>query len=133
LPHLDALDVVVVDVGGPTEAARVATAVQGGVAVVVAEAGATLDEVVERVRTAEPSMTVLSADALRHARGTLRATTRRSPVAAYPRLTPREREVLGTVCRTRRSPAPSASASTPPSSTSARSSASWAPAAAPRR
>lgn len=99
VPHLDTLDVVVVDVGGPTEAARVATAVQGRVAVVVAEAGATLDEVVERVRTAEPSMTVLSADALRHARGTLRATTRRSPVAAYPRLTPREREVLGSLSK----------------------------------
>ncbi|MEN9645026.1 MAG: hypothetical protein RL238_1695 [Actinomycetota bacterium] len=102
IPMLAEIDVVVVDAGGPAEAARVAQAVNAAataegaaVAVVVAEPDATPDEVAQRVRTAEPSMTVLSADALRQARGTLRSTTRRSPVAAYPRLTPREREVLG--------------------------------------
>lgn len=104
--HLLELDVVVVDAGGPADAARVTEAVRAAaaasgavVAVVVAEPDATPGEVAQRVRTAEPSMTVLSADALRQARGTLRSTTRRSPVAAYPRLTPRELEVLGCLSR----------------------------------
>jgi len=95
VPHLDELDVVVVDAERSTAAALAADAAVAAVAVVVAEPDATIDEVVARVRTAEPTMTVLSAGALRQARGTLRSTTRRSPVAAYPRLTPREREVLG--------------------------------------
>ena len=100
------LDVVVVDAGDAaaaariTEAVRAAAAASGAVlAVVVAEPDATAGEVAQRVRTAEPSMTVLSAEALRQARGTLRSTTRRSPVAAYPRLTTREREVLGCLSR----------------------------------
>ena len=92
MPHLGDLDVVVVDVGRSTAAALAAAA---SVAVVVAEPDSTIEDVVARVRTAEPTMTVLSAGAQRQARGTLRSTTRRSPVAAYPRLTPREREVLG--------------------------------------
>ena len=102
VPHLVSLDVVVVDAAVPGETARLADAVAAAatkaataVAVVVAEPDATTAEVAQRVRTAEPSMTVLSGDVLRQARGTLRSTTRRSPVAAYPRLTPREREVLG--------------------------------------
>lgn len=100
------LDVVVVDAEGPADAARVSDAVRAAaaaagavVAVVVAEPDATPGEVAQRIRTAEPSMTVLSADALRQARGTLRSTTRRSPTAAYPRLTPRELEVLGCLSR----------------------------------
>lgn len=104
--HLFELDVVVVDAGGAADAARVTEAVRlaaaasgAAVAVVVAEPDATPGEVVQRIRTAEPTMTVLSADALRQARGTLRSTTRRSPVAAYPRLTPRELEVLGCLSR----------------------------------
>lgn len=103
---LDELDVVVVDAGSPADAARVADSLRAAaraegavVAVVVAEPDATPGEVAQRVRTAEPSMTVLSADALRQARGTMRSTTRRSPVAAYPRLTTREREVLGCLSR----------------------------------
>jgi len=103
---LDDLDVIVVDAGGPAAAARTTDAVHAAaaalgadVAVVVAEPDATPGEVAQRVRTAAPSMTVLSADALRRARGTMRSTTRRSPVAAYPRLTEREREVLGCLSR----------------------------------
>lgn len=98
----DRLDVVVLDLDSGQAAARDAATVttrHPSVAAVVIENGMTLDAIVARIRTADPSMTVLSSDALRQARGQLRTSAPRSPVAAYPRLTVREREVLESLSR----------------------------------
>jgi DNA-binding CsgD family transcriptional regulator len=98
----DRLDVVVLDLDGGHAAARDAATVTSdhpSVATVVVERGMTLDEIVGRIRTADPSLTVLSSGALQQARGQLRTVTARSPVAAYPRLTIREREVLESLSR----------------------------------
>ncbi len=96
------LDVVVLDLDSGHAAARDAAIVTTGhpaVATVVVERGMTLDAVVGRIRTADPSMTVLTSGALHQARGQLRTMAPRSPVAAYPRLTTREREVLESLSR----------------------------------
>lgn len=96
------LDVVLLDLDSAHAAARDAatvTVAHPSVAAVVVERGMTLEAVVERVRTAAPSMTVLSSSALHQARGQMRATAKRSPVAAYPRLSEREREVLVSLSR----------------------------------
>ena len=98
----DGLNVVLLDLDSSQAAARVSAAVAAqwpGVAAVVVERGMPLAAVVERVRSADPSMTVLSSGALTQARGQLRTTARRSPVAAYPRLTERECEVLESLSR----------------------------------
>lgn len=96
------LDVVVLDLDSGHAAARDAATVttrHPTVAAVVVERGMSFDAVVARIRTADPSMTVLSSGALLQARGQLRTTAPRSPVAAYPRLTEREREVLESLSR----------------------------------
>ena len=96
------LDVVVLDLDSGQAAARdaaVVTTTHPTVAAVVVERGMTLEAVVARIRTADPSMTMLSSGALHQARGQLRTTAPRSPVAAYPRLTEREREVLEALSR----------------------------------
>jgi DNA-binding NarL/FixJ family response regulator len=98
----DSLDVVLLDLDSSPEAARASAALAAkwpSVAPVVAERGMPLAAVIDRVRSADPSMTVLSSGALRQARGQLRTTARRSPVAAYPRLTERECEVLEALSR----------------------------------
>lgn len=68
-------------------------------AIVVVDSGVDAATVVERVRRADPSMTVLSRGTLQEARDTMRMSERRSPVVAYPRLTEREREVLERLSR----------------------------------
>jgi DNA-binding NarL/FixJ family response regulator len=60
---------------------------------------ADLDTLVDRIRETEGALTVVSAAAIEQARHQLRTSTARSPVAAYPRLTEREREVLEQLSR----------------------------------
>jgi DNA-binding CsgD family transcriptional regulator len=104
----DRLNVVLLDLDSAQEAAKASRAIAAAwpeVAPVVAERGMQLAAVIERVRSADPSMTVLSSSALTTARGQLRTTARRSPVAAYPRLTERECEVLESLSRGNSTPA----------------------------
>ena len=98
----DSLDVVVLDLDSGPDAARASAVLAEkwpSIAPVVAERGMPLLAVIDRVRRADPSMTVLSSSALHQARGQLRTSERRSPVAAYPRLTERECEVLESLSR----------------------------------
>lgn len=60
---------------------------------------AELVTLVERIRATEGALTVVSSAAMAQARQQLRTSTARSPVAAYPRLTEREREVLEQLSR----------------------------------
>lgn len=100
--HREEIDVVLLDMDATGEAALASRLLAGqwpDVAVAVVEEGVALQAVVERIRTVEPSLTVLSGDALRSARGTYRRTERRPGVMVYPRLTVREREVLESLSR----------------------------------
>jgi DNA-binding NarL/FixJ family response regulator len=72
------------------QAARVAALV---------DRSADLDTLVDRIHETEGALTVVSAAAIEQARHQLRTSTARSPVAAYPRLTEREREVLEQLSR----------------------------------
>jgi DNA-binding NarL/FixJ family response regulator len=60
---------------------------------------ADIDTLVARIRETDGALTVVSAAAIEQARFQLRTSTARSPVAAYPRLTEREREVLEQLSR----------------------------------
>ncbi|MFZ4717954.1 MAG: response regulator transcription factor [Ilumatobacteraceae bacterium] len=98
----DELDVVLVDLPSLGDTARAARALHDAwpeVAVAVVEVGVPMDILIERVRTAGSTMTVLSSAALTAARGQLRTSAPRSPASAYPRLTEREREVLECLSR----------------------------------
>lgn len=118
------LDVVVVDVASPggslADVAKVLKARWPIVALVVCadandratllaarnanvsalvDRAADLAGLVERIRATDGSITVVSPAALAQARAQLRSTAPRSPVAGYPRLTEREREVLEGISR----------------------------------
>ena len=99
----DGVNVVIVDVSVGHEAmARITAQIDArwpDAALVVADADVDLATVVERVRHADPALTLLSPAALQQARGTLRTTAKRAPVMTYPRLTTREREVLESLSR----------------------------------
>jgi DNA-binding NarL/FixJ family response regulator len=69
-----------------------------GVAALV-DRTADLETLVARIRETDGALTVVSAATIEQARHQLRTSTARSPVAAYPRLTEREREVLEQLSR----------------------------------
>lgn len=58
-----------------------------------------LPALLERIRATDGALTVVSPAAMAQARFQLRTSTVRSPVAAYPRLTERERDVLEQLSR----------------------------------
>jgi DNA-binding CsgD family transcriptional regulator len=99
----DGVNVVVVDVAlGPEAMARVTGSIERRwpeAALVVADADVDLPTMMERVRNADPAITLLTPGALQHARGTMRTTAKRAPVMTYPRLTDRERAVLESLSR----------------------------------
>jgi DNA-binding NarL/FixJ family response regulator len=121
---LERLDVVVIDVASPsatlagyvaqlrTQWPQVAVvlctasadrqtmlAAQAARVAALVDRTADLDTLVARIRETEGALTVVSAAAMEQARSQLRTSMARSPVAAYPRLTEREREVLEQLSR----------------------------------
>ena len=78
----------------PTMLAAQATRVSA-----LVDRSADLSMLVERIRATDGALTVVSSAAMAQARHQLRISTVRSPVAAYPRLTEREREVLEQLSR----------------------------------